>query len=114
LSDDAVAVLTSLPQVCPYVLPNLKTMKPHGSIFNAWHTARKRAGLADVRIHDLRHTLASQLAGAGHSLWVIANVLGHSQTRTTERYAHLSGETLRNAVNSAARVSGTTWASTTE
>lgn len=110
LSDDAVAVLTSLPQVCPYVLPNLKTMKPHGSIFNAWHTARKRAGLADVRIHDLRHTLASQLAGAGHSLWVIANVLGHSQTRTTERYAHLSGETLRNAVNSAAKVSGTTWA----
>ena len=95
-------------------MPNLKTMQPHGSIYTSWNQARRRAGLADVRVHDLRHTLASQLAQSGHSLWVIANVLGHSQTRTTERYAHLSGETLRNAVNSAAKVSGTTWASPTE
>ena len=54
------------------------------------------------------------MAQSGHSLWVIANVLGHSQTRTTERYAHLSGEVLRDAVNAAAKVSGTTWAAPAE
>ncbi|KTR84456.1 hypothetical protein NS277_04720 [Novosphingobium barchaimii] len=115
LSDEAMKVLDALPRFrgCPYVVPNVKTMKPHGSIFNAWNTARKRAGLPDVRMHDCRHTLASHLAMSGHSLLIIAKVLGHQNTRTTERYAHVSNEALRDAVNIAAKVSGTTWATPT-
>jgi len=112
LSDEALKVLEALPRFrnCAHVVPNVKTMKPHGSIFNAWNTARKRAGLPDVRMHDCRHTLASHLAMSGHSLLIIAKVLGHQNTRTTERYAHVSNETLRDAVNTAAKVSGATWA----
>lgn len=116
LSDEALKVLEALPRFngCPYVVPNVKTLKPHGSIFNAWNTARRRAGLADVRMHDCRHTLASHLAMSGHSLLIIAKVLGHQNTRTTERYAHVSNEALRDAVNTAARVSGTKWDTSAE
>ena len=116
LSDEALKVLEALPRFlgCPYVVPNVKTLKPHGSIFNAWNTARRRAGLADVRLHDCRHTLASHLAMSGHSLLIIAKVLGHQNTRTTERYAHVSNEALRDAVNTAAKVSGTTWVPSAE
>ncbi|WP_174273709.1 tyrosine-type recombinase/integrase [Sphingomonas bacterium] len=111
LGDEALAVFRSIPRLdrCPYIVANPKTKVPFTSIFTSWDQARHRAGLGDVRLHDLRHTLASHLAQSGHSLWVIANVLGHAQTRTTERYAHLSTETLRNAVNTAVKASGTTW-----
>ena len=115
LGDEALAMLRSIPRFdgCPYIVPNLKTMKPHGSIYTSWNQARRRAGLADLRVHDLRHTLASHLAQSGHSLWVISKVLGHAQSRSTERYARLSTETLRNAVNAAVKVSGTTWGAPT-
>lgn len=112
LPDEAIKVLEALPRFkgCPYVVPNLKTKKPHKSIYNAWNTARRKAGLADVRMHDCRHTLASHLAMSGHSLLVISKVLGHLSTRTTERYAHVSNDALLNAVNAAAKSSGTSWA----
>jgi integrase len=112
LSDQALAVLREVPRFpdCPWVLPNPATLKPFTAVFNAWDTARRAAHLPDVRMHDLRHTHASQLANAGQSLYVIGKVLGHAQTRSSERYAHLSNETLLNAVNLAARASGTTWA----
>ena len=57
----------------------------------------------------LRHSAASNLVNAGQSLYVVAKVLGHSQTRTTERYAHLDSKVLLNAVNAAAQVTGTNW-----
>jgi len=112
LSDDAIAVLRSLPKPegCPYVVPNPKTLKPFQSIFNSWNQARRKADLLDVRVHDLRHSAASNMANSGQSLYVIGKVLGHAQAKTTERYAHLSGDTLRNAVNAASQASGTTWA----
>jgi len=63
-------------------------------------------------MHDLRHSAASNLVNAGQSLYVVAKVLGHAQVRTSERYAHLSADTLLNAVNAASQVTGTTWATT--
>ncbi len=51
-------------------------------------------GLGDVRIHDLRHTFASIAAGKGLSLPIIGALLGHKQTQTTARYAHLVGQPL--------------------
>jgi integrase len=56
-----------------------------GGITNAF----KRAGLRDFRIHDLRHTCASRLIQNGLSLYEVANVLGHLDIQTTQRYAHL-------------------------
>ncbi|MGX0978262.1 integrase [Roseovarius sp. MBR-51] len=50
-----------------------------------------------VRVHDLRHTYASLLASAGHSLPIIGALLGHTQTATTARYAHLLDDPLRAA-----------------
>jgi integrase len=108
----ALDVLAQLPrwEGCPYVVPNPKTRKPFHSIFNSWNRARQQAGLSDVRVHDLRHSAASNMVNAGQSLYVVGSVLGHSQTRTTQRYAHLSSDTLLAAVDAAADAMGTTWA----
>src|SRR5262249_40981221 len=55
------------------------------------------AGIEGLRIHDLRHSYASQLVSAGHSLPLIGALLGHSQPQTTHRYAHLFDDPLRKA-----------------
>jgi integrase len=108
LSDDAVAVLRALPRIegCPYVVPNPKTGRPFKSIYNSWNSARIAAGLPDVRVHDLRHSMASNMANSGQSLLVIGEILGHSQPKTTLRYAHLSNEALHRAANAASAASG--------
>lgn len=87
---------------CPYVLPNPNTREPFGNLHCCWDTARKRAGLPDVRIHDLRHTFASNLVNAGQPIYVVGTLLGHTQVKTTQRYAHLSNATLFAAVDVAA------------
>ena len=55
------------------------------------------AGLTDARAYDLRHTFASIGAGGGLSLQIIGRLLGHTQSRTTQRYAHLADDPLREA-----------------
>ena len=80
---------------------NPQTGRPYVSVFCAWDTARKLADLADVRMHDLRHSFASFLVNAGRSLYEVQKLLGHTQVKTTQRYAHLSQETLLDAANAA-------------
>jgi integrase len=100
LSDGVVQLLSTLAHDSPtWVFPNPKTGKPYVSIFYSWNTARKQAGLADVRIHDLRHSFASFLVNAGRSLYEVQKILGHTQIKTTQRYAHLSQDTLIDAAN---------------
>ncbi len=94
----------------PYVFPSYVTGKPFKSFFYSWNTARKHAGLADVRIHDLRHSFASFLINAGRSLYEVQKILGHTQIRTTQRYAHLSQETLLDAANAAVDALGAAFA----
>ena len=108
LSDGALSILTNMPRVkeCPWVFANPKTKKPFVSIFSAWDTARRKAGLADVRIHDLRHSFASLLINSGRSLYEVQKLLGHTQIKTTQRYAHLAPETLLEATNAATRAVG--------
>ena len=55
-----------------------------------WKKVRKLAGIEDVRLHDLRHTFASQAAMQGIPLPVVARLLGHAQVQMTLRYAHVS------------------------
>jgi integrase len=88
---------------CPYVFPNAKTLKPFCTIFYSWDTARKRAGLPEVRIHDLRHTFASTLVNNGVSLYEVQKLLGHAHIRTTERYAHLKQERLQESASFAGK-----------
>jgi integrase len=70
-------------------------------IGGAWDVIRKAAKIDGVRLHDLRHTYASVLASGGTSLHVIGSLLGHSEPRTTMRYAHLSDDALRSATERA-------------
>jgi integrase len=63
-----------------------------------WARICKAAKVSDLRIHDLRHTFASQLASSGASLALIGSLLGHSSPATTHRYAHLFPDAEREAV----------------
>lgn len=105
LSDGAIAVLEAVPSIpgCEWVFANPATRKPYVSIFYAWDTARSRANLSDVRIHDLRHSFASLLINSGRTLYEVQHILGHTQVKTTQRYAHLSQDTLLAAANAATR-----------
>ena len=62
-----------------------------------WRRIRKRAGLDDVRIHDLRHTFASVAVSGGQGLPMIGKMLGHTQVQTTARYAHLATDPVKQA-----------------
>jgi integrase len=69
------------------------------NIQKPWDRIRARAALDDVRIHDLRHTYASQAAGRGLTLAEIGKLLGQTQLSTTQRYAHLFDDAERRAVS---------------
>ncbi len=85
------------------IFANPKTGEPYVSFFYSWNAARIRAGLPDLRVHDLRHSFASFLVNAGRSLYEVQELLGHADIRTTSRYAHLSRERLFAAVESVPR-----------
>ena len=76
---------------CPYVLPNPTTLKPYGNLFCAWDTARKRAGLPDVRMHDLRHSFAVASIESGDDIKTVQSNLGHATASfTLDVYGHVS------------------------
>jgi integrase len=108
LSDSAVALLNSVPRFerCEWAFPNPKTKEPFVDIYYAWNTVRKAAGLAEVRIHDLRHSFASFLVNSGRTLYEVQHLLGHTQIKTTARYSHLSQDTLLDASNAVTRAVG--------
>lgn len=102
LSTGALRLLQDLQEkvdpAIEHIFANPRTGKPFVSIFYSWDTARKEARLPELRIHDLRHSFASFLVNAGRSLYEVQELLGHADIRTTSRYAHLSRERLREAV----------------
>ncbi len=81
-----------------HIFANPQTGLPYVSFYYSWDAARIRAGLPDLRVHDLRHSFASFLVNAGRSLYEVQELLGHADIRTTSRYAHLSRERLFEAV----------------
>jgi integrase len=96
LSPPAIAVLTGLARPGTAVFPSPRDPnKPIEGLQSAWERVRARAGLKDVRIHDLRHTFASLAVGRGASLLLVARALGHAQASTTERYSHFSDDPRR-------------------
>jgi integrase len=101
MSDGVLGILEAVPRVegSAHVFPNPDTKKPFVTIHYTWDNARKRAGLGDVRMHDLRHSFASILINSGRSLYEVQHLLGHTQVKTTERYAHLQQDTLMRAAN---------------
>lgn len=112
LSQAALDVLAQVPRWdgCPFVVPNPQTKKPYKDIFYVWNKARSEAGVPDVRIHDLRHTFASNVISNGQSLYVVGQILGHARVTTSQRYSHLSQESLLLAADVGAAATGIDWA----
>jgi len=89
------------PSADQLVFPNPATGRAYTSIYCAWDQARRQAGLANLRVHDLRHTFAAHLVNAGRSLYEVQQLLGHRSSAMTERYAPLNATTLLTAVATA-------------
>jgi integrase len=105
LSAAACSLLASLQKPSRsggYVFPNPLTGVPFTSVFSSWHQARCAAGLPRLRMHDLRHSFASQLINSGCSLYTVQRLLGHSSPRVTQRYATLTDRSLLEASEQAA------------
>lgn len=99
LSAPALQILTEIPRISgnPYVICGKKEGAHLVNIKDPWCEIRKNAELEDVRLHDLRHNYASTAVASGHHLKVIGSLLGHADTQTTERYAHLANDPLQTA-----------------
>ena len=103
LPPPAQAVLAGLPRTGCFVFPNRNNDGPMTGFGQRWEKLRGLADLDDVRIHDLRHTFASHAVMSGLDLYTVGRLLGHADTASTERYAHLADEHVREA---AGRISG--------
>ena len=103
LAPPARAVLGALPRAGAFVFPNRAGDGPMTDLGRRWNSLRTLAGLDDVRIHDCRHTLASHAVMSGLDLYTVGRLLGHADTASTERYAHLADAHVREA---AGRISG--------
>lgn len=106
LNGQALALLRAITPLPgnPYIFPSPVTGRPSASLHFPWVRIRERAMLDDVRLRDLRHSYASFLVNNGVSLYVVQGLLGHTQPRTTQRYAHLAQDTLLEAAEVVGRV----------
>jgi integrase len=106
LNDVAMEVIAELDTRArsPFLFINPRTEKPYANIHKAWERLRADAGVESCRLHDLRHIFGHTLASSGLSLWIISKLLGHTQSKTSERYSAVSTPTLMAASNTVAKV----------
>lgn len=103
LNAPALAILSTLNQqkIGIYVIAGAfagaADEQPRSDLKRPWDVVSHRAGLAGVRLHDLRHSFASIGAGGSLGLPIIGKLLGHRHAETTQRYAHLADDPLRRA-----------------
>ncbi len=100
----AVAVLKrrrrEIPDSAEHVFPGVGESKHLIDLKKPWEAFRVRAGIADIRVHDLRRTVGSYLAIKGASLQTIGAALGHKSLQSTEVYARLHASAVREALES--------------
>lgn len=88
-----------------WVFPGDVPGEPIAALWHVWNFVREHAQLEkdeqgrEARLYDLRHTFASVGVGGGLGLPIIGRLLGHTQARTTQRYAHVADDPLRDAAN---------------
>lgn len=101
LTSEAIKVLEGVPRLSgnPHVFVGARSGRHLVNINKAWGRIRKRAGIEDVRIHDLRRTLGSWLAQSGNSQHLIGRVLNHSNASTTQVYARFQQDNIRAALD---------------
>ena len=105
LNAPALELLSQMPRLSgnEYVFCGARHGRPIVNLNKPWNRIRSKAGIPDVRMHDLRHSYASVGAAAGLGLPVIGALLGHTQAATTQRYAHLADDPLRAATEEVGR-----------
>lgn len=99
LSDEALAVLSRVPRVSPWICPGRDPRRPRVEIRNAWDKVRRRIRCAGLRRHDVRRGFATALHQAGVPLADIGELLGHADPRTTKRYAQPRTSRLRGRIS---------------
>ncbi|MCY4440562.1 MAG: site-specific integrase [Deltaproteobacteria bacterium] len=102
LSSAARAAINAIPHYghdCPYLFPARPATRPIDNIEHQWSRIRAEAGLPAFRLHDLRRSWASVAAMNGVDMVTIAKVLGHALVETTERYVHLSDQSVSDAAD---------------
>ena len=106
LNQTALDVLSQLDTEKEYnhLFVNKKTKLPYVNIAKVWEKLRVKAGLPHLRLHDLRHQAASNLINSGSSLYIVQQILGHSDPSVTQRYAHLSMKSLNDASDNASAI----------
>lgn len=99
LNAGALEVLSGLPRLnsSEFVFPSHRGEGHYEGAPKVWKRIRAMAGLEDVRLHDLRHSFASIAVSGGASLPIIGALLGHTNSATTQRYAHLSDNPVKSA-----------------
>ena len=99
LNAPARAILRRQPATrCAFVFPSpLHAGQALSCNLPLWNLVRERAGIEDVRLHDLRHTFASHAVMNGVPVPVVARLLGHRDVRMTLRYAHLADKEIEAA-----------------
>jgi len=87
----------------PYVFVGEGAQGHLVNVKRTWHRIRTKAGIADVRIHDLRRTFAAWLSAAGESLSVVGQIMNHRSPVTTAAYGALRVDPIREALERNAR-----------
>lgn len=101
LGSGVMSLLSTLPRIdrSPLVFPSSVGGTTKISIQKIWRKVRKKADLDDLRLHDLRHNFASTAVSSGQSLYIVGKLLGHTQSQTTQRYAHLAPDPVHQAAD---------------
>jgi integrase len=86
-----------------YVFPAERGDGFHDGVYKVWRRLREKAGLSEVRLHDLRHTHASTGVALNQSLHIVGKILGHRKPETTARYSHLALDPVRAAADQTAK-----------
>jgi integrase len=101
----ALEVLSGLPRVdgSPFVFPASTGSNAFQGVDKVWRKVRVAAGFPKLRLHDLRHSYASAGLARGDNLSVIGAILGHTDVKTTSRYAHLAADPVKVAADNISR-----------
>ena len=109
LSGPVLAIVTAQPRITgnPYVFHGARgAAVGYSLVRRVFADACREAGLADARLHDLRRTVATNLAGAGLGAFTIRDVLGHSTLTMSNRYVRMASDALTEATERAAALTG--------
>ena len=111
LNSEARAIIKRQPRTgSPHVFPSpLNPSQPFPRFLSLWYRVRKRAGIEDVWLHDLRHNFASWAVMRGVPLPTVARLLGHRQVSMTLRYAHVHDKEVEAAAERVGRIITNIW-----